>query len=454
MDTYIQKGPTSRRSEFSSFDAVVLGVLFCFVLVPRLQDVFVWIDQFKIREVLYLIMYVKLGLFTNIRYIRKEEKAILVFLMLTAWIGLNTWLRYGSEMALVGYVRFMNCALLAPLVARANLNERHLRGILSLWVIMLVGSAGTLLYQLNGGSMEWLSKGMRANRGGLDRYVSLMGFNVDAICAGAALPFLFLGQRNVLLRIGATPFLIALVVLSLSRSGVCGLALSVLLALVLSTKYRNVRRGLSNAVKVMIVVAGMVGLVMLADLPRLRDAVDVRRLSSFKEYVMLAPTLISGTGGRIGRSDRGDGVVGDLLYRHDKTVAALERTKDEPFWSPLDVIFGSSFGVAGSAARDIRNIGLGPEGSWSTMFMFGGLALVASFVWLWGQTLWWLWGYNLDSGLGQSCAIGFLVVSVFLITYAVVYDPGTAAYLWLLVGGAANPHMRKLGRTTNRDTQI
>ncbi len=430
--------------EYFSFDFIVLALLFGFVLLPTLQLILPWIKDYRVRELLYFIMYMKVALSTNITSIHEKERPILIFMILAIIIAINTQFRYGAEYGLACYARFMNCALIAPIVGRANITPKHLKAILLLWIAALIFSSGTMLYQFGGGEIEWISQGIQGQRGGLNRYVSIMGYNAGAISSTAALPYLMICSKYVPFVIISIFFLLALIILSLSKAAIVGFFVSIFLTYKIKISHYN----FNNIVRVRLrPLSVVIPVCMLVVVFGYRDiiAIDYEKISSIAEYMLASKELITGTDEKIYFTNRSNNIVDDFIYRIEETRDTMVKISKEPYWSPVDYVFGSSFAVAGSAALEERNYEFPSESTLSQLFISGGIVFLVAFVWLWQQTFSWLWKHNLDNPLGQSCAVGFLVISIFLLTSAVIYDPGTGAYYWFLIGASANPKLQKLG---------
>ena len=421
--------------DYGQFDFIILAILFPFLVLPQLQSKYQWIADVKIREVLYFILYMKIFVFSrNIRH--KRELPILVFMLLSVGVALNTLLRYGPDMAVRNYLMFMNCAVLAPICARAKLTSKHIKALLLIWLLLICVSSGTLIYQSFGGEIEWLTPAYAAQRAGLTRHHSLMGYVANGQAVAIALPYLLLCfnlfpfQQIVLLFFAAAMFT------SLSKAAILGFALSLLLTVRFGSK--EPRR---------IAVKSLLAVFLIIPVVYAFNPSHFGQSSEAWDYVDASRRVLFGNRNTIGDSKIRNTFSGDFAYRSVQTLDTLGKIRDEPYWTPLDYVIGSSLiSVNKDAEADsmlLKNE-YPAESSLAKLFISGGFVFLLSYLYLVKQTLSWLVKDNFTTPLGRSCAIGFVMACLFTLTNAVIYDPGVAPYIWLLIGASANPRLQYL----------
>jgi len=127
----------NKVSLWRRIDLILFAVLLIFVMLFRLQVVFSWIDKYNIRETLYVYLYLRLVFFYRIR-LNKNLLWVYMFLLSSVFVGGYTYLLYGQEMAIKGFIRFVNVALLAPLSAVLFTSFKQIKVFFNIWIMRYI----------------------------------------------------------------------------------------------------------------------------------------------------------------------------------------------------------------------------------------------------------------------------------------------------------------------------
>lgn len=428
-----------------SVDISLFAVLFTLILLYQLQLVASWITDFRVREILYALLYLRIAFFYRVRT-TPNFLLVLVFLAYSLFVGVHTYLLYDSELAVQGFLRFVSVALLAPLAGVLLTNIRQVRLFICIWLGVIVVGAATAVYQFLGGDLTWLAQDYVAVRGGLDRFKTLLGEpNVGGMAAVVTYIFAVLGVRNWIFKSLLLLVVFLLLILSLSKAAVAG---CVLATVILLLNFRTALNASTLRRALLVGIAAVVASLFLFVL-------DTEVKHQYEAYVDAGVAAVYGADvdGKSITEDLSDRLVG-------RTIEGIENARKMSDLYLLDVFLGSSFGAAGSAAFELSggDFALGsasllPHNSFSEIYLVGGVVMLTVFLAILVRTFYKLWIVRNRSGTHMAMLGGFIVVTAFTVGYPVVYEPILGAFFWLTVGYVASYRVASERRNTSESGQ-
>jgi hypothetical protein len=447
-------------SAYRVVDVLLLLFLFTLTLLYQLQPNSGWLSELRIREVLYAYLYVRL--FVAYKAHRTAVSGglitwIFAFLVCSALIAGHTYLLYGAEVAALSFLRFVNAALMAPLVGVIVFNWTQIRFFCAVWIGVALLGAITALYQFFGGELDWLVRDYVAFRGGLARFKTLLGEpNVGGMAAAVTCVFAVLTIESRFLKVFALLLSFILLILSISKAGLAILMLGAALVAVFN-------RRLFTGTRIFRLLALFLALILVANLliagssvvfgERIGNVTRAPFMPESEEVNSYGKVILDVISGR-DFEDRGiSASVYDRLIR--RTVEGIEIAKSESAFYPLNVVVGSSYGIVGSVAVQLR----GPEGAilphnnLSEIYLAGGLislAVLLKMLWLSFRSL---WSMRHADGLRQALLTVYLMLVALLFIYPITYQPVMGALLWLIVGVTANRELNHEGRRVDVPTE-
>jgi hypothetical protein len=422
------------------FDLAVLAVLLGFVLLYRLQFIFPWINDFQVRELLYAYLYFRLLVF----YRPRPTRGLLLlgaYMAYAAFVGVHTYFRYDAELAVATFTRFVNVSLLGPLVAVMVTSRRDLLRLLKLWLGVMVLVALSGVYQVLGGDLTWMTQGYVSSRGEVLRYMTLIGEpNVGGMAAALVMLMAVYLPLSLPVQVAAAALAAVLMVLSVSKAALAGmlLALAVVGAFQVIRGGRRVRARYARLARLALaglLAAGTVGVAGAALRPEL-----VGKALDYGNTLLIS---FAGAGDRDSVSPGFFTDLGERLF--DMTLSGLKLAQSQSDNYAIDVIIGSSYGIAGTAAEEIRgnDMVITAHNGFSETYFVGGLLMVMLFVLLLGETLRVLWRLSRLDPLYTFLLAALLVCLAFMSTYPVMSNIGLGSIFWLAVGSAANHRLRR-----------
>jgi hypothetical protein len=392
--------------------AVFVSIMAFYLRVPGL------------REALFIVAVVYAFWITKHR-LSRATLPLLAYIALSLIVGLHTYLLFGPQMATAGTIRFVAAALLAPLAAVLVKEDKEVRLLLFVWSGIIVIGAATAVYQYLGGDLTW-ALGPHMVRGGVLRIRTSLGeVNVGGMAAPALVIIAISIVRSGIVKIGLISVAAAHVAFSLSKAGVIGLGIALF---VLGAMNRNVVRhpaALFRSALSALVVAGVgialvvyfVGVDELSHRLRILDAV-------------------------LAASDRGAPTFGGDVYQRTVTFAAqgTRMALEQGTMPVLNVLLGTSYGVAGSAAVELRfGRAVLPHNSFVEAFLVGGVLLVSVFLALLARVGYRYWVLR-ESGSEAKVLFACMIVLVaYMPAYPVIYQPVLGGLFWVIVGIAFSP---------------
>jgi O-antigen ligase len=363
---------------------------------------------------------------------------LLVFLYLgyCVFVGIHTFFLYGFEMATKGFMRFVNVALLAPLVATMISHKRQLAIFINIWLVVAGIGAVSGVYQFMGGDMSALTGGYGTSRGEAMRFMTLLGEpNVGGMASSIVLLLAVFIVRNRIWGTVIALVAIVLLFLSVSKAALVGFALAILLIILLQSRRSSspARSRFQRTALSVISLSGLTAIFMLIlsfSIPDLMKKVQV--------YAQSAVTAFSGRGDRYEVSPS---FVDDLSNRlFTMTSAGIKRAKEESSFYMLDVVWGSSFGIAGTAAEEVRGpeVTITPHNGYSETFFIGGVLMLLLFLvmlFFVFRRLWWL---SKSDDVFAVLLASFILCTAFMMGYPIMSTIFVGSMFWLAIGVAAN----------------
>lgn len=410
-------------------DIIMFALLFAIILLYRLQLVATWISDLHIREILYVYLYLRA--LTSYRiHVTNNLLMIVIYLLMCALVGLYTYVLYGSLVAFSGFARFINVALLAPLACILFRNLRQVRTFVFLWLVVVILGAVTAWMQLAGVDMSWLTRDYIAIREGKTRFMTILGEpNVGGMASVILSAFIINLKTRPLSKTVLVFSAAILFLLSVSKAAIAGFLLLIVLVLIgkfpLPNKIYLKFKKSTFAVWIMIFL-----LLSVAFLTQ-------TRITEMSAYWNTAVNAFVG-----GDSDNYS-FTEDLKDRlFSKPIQGIKIAKKESIFSSyfVNVLVGSSFGVAGSSAFELRKPGKAmlPHNSYMEIYLVGGVLLLLAFTALCIYTLRQLW-LKSRNDLFRSFLFASILLLAFMFTYPVIYEPITGGIFWLIIGVAGNP---------------
>ena len=420
--------------EGATLDRCLFYALFAALSLFQLQLAVPRLAALPIREVLYAYLYVRL--FVSYRPLKSRNRVLLVFLACAAIIGVLTFLLYGPTLGYRGFARFVNCALIAPLAAEMLTHERDFRICLWIWICIAFGGCVTLAIQFSGVAIPWLVLEHPSTRGGLTRYATLLGeSNIGAMAAALLLIAATELARSWLLRCVIAAWAFVFLTLSLSKAGLMGVAIAGCMLLIRGRSV--IKRLIFPSITIAgLVVAGGVALIYLGD----------AGIAQIERYVHVLERAFIGS--------EGEGVIADLRFRMiEKPLHAmkLQRHESLPVW--FAVVFGATYGIAGSVAvSERRLVGLDnlPHNTFLEVYLVGGAVFLFVFLVLLVRTGQAIHRYAVNAdALAATVWPAYIVLCAYMVGYPVIYAPALGTWFWLIVGLSLNARVvgHKSGRS-------
>ncbi|WP_193337134.1 hypothetical protein [Devosia beringensis] len=327
--------------------------------------------------------------------------------------GLHTYLLFGAAMGVAGTARFANVMVIAPLVALLFTDHQHVRLVLLVYVGVVFVALASHLYQFWGGSLDTLVGDYIAIRADLVRYMTVLGEpNVGGMIAVIGVVIgVFLPTKLRYSILVVSPSVI-FVFMTISKAAALGLVVACIAIVVADLLFRRTK-SLNR-----IVFGLLVGLALVFAL----HAGDYLSASirSVLGQINGEPSLVDDL------VDRQDGI----FFAADGNYSALKL---------FNMVFGLSFGVAGSAAQEVLGYDAGvmlPHNSYMEIYITGGLATLAIVVLLMARAFLRLFRDARATGhVEDICAlVCLLVLSCWMLVYPIIYEPATGALFWSLIG--------------------
>ena len=163
-------------------------------------------------------------------------------------------------------------------------------------------------------------------------------------------------------------------------------------------------------------------------------------LQDFSEYsAVLTETFIGHEETASGKS--GPGVIEEIWYRiFNKIEEGVELSAARSDIYFLNILGGSSFGVAGTAAVAARGFGNAvlPHNGYLEIFLVGGLLMLLLFFWILLVTFVKLQAVAATNNFCHTLLVSFLILILFTAGYPVFNQPVLGSFFWLVIGLAAN----------------
>jgi O-antigen ligase len=416
------------RVRMTHVDEAVLLVLIVLTVGHQLQFLTDY-TRVPVRELLYAYLYTRL--LTRSRLVATSGQLMLFgFLGLSVFAAVHTLLVFGSAIAGAGFMRWVGVALVALPASYVVRTAGAFRRCFLVWAGMVVIAAGTLLYQLGGGSMEWMVRDWISIRGGALRFRTLLG---EANVGGMAAAILFLGAfcfvRGPYFRLLLVTAAGLLVVFSLSKAGILGLALAI--AYLAHARVRQF--AFSLAIRIprprQVVLVAAIAVTIVVGISVVASSSKARLLVTGYSALLL-PSLTGGT-------DNSKALGDDLKDRvGERSKIGWRLMREQGVSLPLNSAMGGGFGFAGSAALQIRGSEshvLLPHNIYLEAFLVGGSLMLAWLLALGALTY---------RGLKRTVepdvrrfGVGVLLITLFYgAVYPVTYEPTLAMMFWLSCG--------------------
>lgn len=333
--------------------------------------------------------------------------------------GIHTFFLYNFDLAVHSSARFSNVMLIAPFASLLFVNDKDLMPVFRILLVVFLVSFASVLYQYWGGRLDRLVGDYIAIRGDLIRHMSIVGEpNVGGMLAVIA----FVIGISVLPRRGWSIFFsglaIAFVVLSISKAALIGLVVVSVLLYIIAEKGKG-REFLKRSA-----YAYLFG------------AFFIMAIGADDYFMVSAKSVWGGL--------RGEPSVFESIQARQGELSNLNQPRGElsNLNQPLvfSLLFGRSYGVAGSAAQEILGTDAGvvlPHNSYMELFLTGGLTLLVLVVSLMLRAFQRLLPVVLrESGsVSELCALVCLIVLTFwMFVFPVIYEPITGSLFWTVVG--------------------
>lgn len=417
-------------------DFALFQILFLLLMLYRLQFIFPIIAKCHLREVIYVYLYVRVLFSYQIRLTRILF-VLFIMIMVSVVVAILTYSSYGAEMAVKGLMRFVNVMLLGPLAAVFLKDERDLIRMLNLLIFVAALGAATGIYQLMGGDLPIFDNEKYITARDYDmmagpvqfRFQTLLGDpNVGGMASSILLAGIVYLVRSKLWMMLAYASMLVLLVTSISKAGVAGCGLAMITMAILHRKriYR-VTAEMRHKIVILVVISFALIALLSSFAPVLFNLA--------KEYYNSTQARLSGSGGT-------DSLVSDLYYRaYELQKDGLQLAQNESDFYPLDVLLGSTYGIAGSAAGDVRgdaNVH-GPHNSLAEIYFVGGLMMLGVFCTLLVLVMRSLYLLAEGDGVLAWLFVSFVVLVSYLPSYPIIYEPVLGSIFWMAMGVAANP---------------
>ena len=401
-------------------DVLVFGILLLTLMLYQVQHLISEFSSFHVREILCIFLYIRIIFFYRIQ-MTGLLRAILIFGALIFIVGLHTYYVYGFDMAMRGLVRFVHLMLIAPLAAVILSNDDDFMSMVYLWMTVVLVGILSVVYQMLGGEMPWLTQEYVAIRGDLIRHKSLLG---EPNIGGIAAIFLYLLASmingNAVIRIILLFASTFMVVVCISKAAIINFLIANLI--IIAIDYRNAHKCSfifpSRRLRTQ-GLAVLVWLLLLACYPLLYEYMKIG-FNSVIGSQLAVPGAIEDFGDRF------------LFFKYGCCLNFSD-------WNAL--LFGQSFGKAGSAALEMQiPNAVGPHNMYLEIFLVGGLVLVVAFIVLLLLVIKMLYSYTASDGNRsfQWLLPIYLLICLYMMGFPNIYEPITGTLFWLIAGFACN----------------
>jgi hypothetical protein len=436
---------TARR-----MDRILLCLLVVLILTYGVRGLLGWVNTLYVRELLYAYLYVRLALGYRLRLTR-GMLWILAFLAFSIFVGFHTFVLYGGEMAFAGLSRFINAALLAPLGAVMLRDRKHLCTFIYIWLGAVCLAAITVVYQAMGGDLSWMLGEFVGIRHDLIRFRTVVGeVNVGGMAATIAFAAALFTIRTLRWKVILIAVSAIFLVFSLSKAAIAGFASvgAVYLGRGAVAVLRDDRIPVRGFITAAVLVSGgaICGTVIVLSIPQLSEPASV--YGSQLGAVFL--------GAQVDDGRRAGGIAWDIESRLLELTSEGFRIAQEQNTGSFipNLIMGSSFGVAGSAAQDIRGsrYAILPHNTLSEAFLVGGFVLTLILGMVVWTTMRRLYRLTRTGAEDPFLLVAFGLLTVYSLSYPIIYQPYLGALFWLIVGSMASsfrePSVEKVTRTS------
>lgn len=328
-------------------------------------------------------------------------------------VGVHTWARYDFNLALHSTTRFANVMMLAPVASILFLHDRHMGWVFRIFLFVFILATASLLYQYGGGDMDTLVQGYVAIRADLIRHMTVVGEpNVGGMLAVVAFVIAMATIRQTIWAVLLAAMAIAFIGFSLSKAAILGLPIA-MYVLLLTAQAHDRMKMLRKFV--LALVLGALFMLLLG--------ADDYLINSFRSI--------------FGGIAREPSAFEDFQNRVE--IERFSVFSGTPLEIVGHVLFGSSYGVAGSAAQEILGKDVGvvlPHNSYVEMFMVGGVTMLGLAIALIVRAFIRLVAVAAQPHCAiDRCALACLVLlSCWMLVYPVVYEPVLGTLLWTIVG--------------------
>jgi hypothetical protein len=417
--TSSSRKPGQRSDEIAFLAFVGLFGLGLFFEIQQLVPI---VASLHLRQALIALLVVMLLLRAE-SWQRAAPGSLLLFLALCAAVGAATALRFGPSLALAGFARFVNVAVLGVFAAQLITTRNRLRLVIGLWFAAILAGLATTLYQMAGGDMAWLVGDYYSGRDNLLRYKSILGDpNVGGMAAAITLVGGLILARPAWLKLVIAALSLTLIVLSLSKAAlVLGAGGLIVLAIVERRRLGRLyaARPRASAIVTLLILGGAVAASTIPALSRY-ETVGIETL--------------------IGINAPAQGAVHDIADRGFVRVThGLALLAEMPPSPLVNYLIGGSYGIAGSVAVSARGEppAFLPHNGYLEIFLVGGIVLLAAFlalVALAARRLLAHWRGGMPEA--RFLIVALAVLLIILAGYPVMYEPVLGSLFWLIVGAS------------------
>lgn len=401
-------------------DIYLFFILVAFILLYQLQLALPWITTFRIRELLYVFLYLRILLFYKKKF-TKGQVVLFSFFIMAVLISLYTLIMFNKVIAFSGLLRFINVALIAPLASFLFTSEKEIKTFMNIWSYVVIIGALTAIYQFLGGSIDWLVRDYIAIRGDLIRYKTILGEpNIGGMAAAVILIYTFLNWNRKVLQVCCVIFAIILLILSISKAAFGALAIGYFLIAILS--YKKLFKVRINKIYLFGFIMSFCTLIVVLFFMK-------GSYQGISNYVSEAIKSFTGA-----NSAAENSALEELLERLFGITAGID-------WRNLSIfqlIFGGSFGIAGSAALQYNAQAILPHNSYIEVLLVGGVFYLIILILIIVFTLLNLYKLNIEISFKKALYVVYLLLIAYMIGYPVIYEPIMGSLFWLITGISAN----------------
>lgn len=418
-------------------DYLLICLLFLFILFYRLQLVVEWITDFRVRELLYAYLYLR----ALLHYLPRRRltwilSLMFLYLLYSFLVGLHTYTAYGSEMAVKGFMRFVNVALLGPLFALIINKRQQLLTLIYLWLAVAYLGAASGIYQFFGGDLSGLTQGYIVSRGNLLRFMTLLGEpNIGGMSSAIILLVAIYILQGWVWKALAFAAVGIFILLSLSKAALAGCILALLIVFILRIREKGSNAFIVTPKAIMIgfVLTALTAIVVLLSMST--NSIFQERIS---QYARTSIEAFTGGGDRVNVSPSFFDDLADRLF--GMTTRNLQMLQDESDFYFADVVWGSSFGVAGTAAEEVRgeDVAIAAHNGFVETYFVGGILMLLLFCGLLIAAWRRLWQLARADALFSALFAAFVVCLAYMLTYPVMSSIFVGAFFWLTIGASGN----------------